>query len=221
MITILLTSYNRPRLIRRTLAALLAQTNPNWRCILLDDNSNLATLKKIATFKDERIQLVQHKTTPGERATTVRYSALINSVLPTLTEGIVGYLCDNVEYGPQLVETVEQFFAENPGIFAGYVLHQRDVWTDDGLSRLGTASQYGHWDYTPPNELPMIAPLGLLDHSQVFHRLPVELAWPEDPQYVASGDGSFFTELVGAYGPIYPMRPGLPLTFEHLLESKV
>jgi spore maturation protein CgeD len=218
-LTILLTSYNRPNFIRRTLDSLLAQTNPNWRCIVLDDNSNRETLKVIQEYKDPRFELRKHKTTEEQREATVRYSVLINETLPELTDGVVGYLCDNVEYYPELVDTVLKWFDANPDCFMGYVLHRRDVWAMNGTAILGTALQYGHWDYTPPREIPITDPLGNLDHSQVFHRLPVDLRWTEDIQYVKFGDGNFFTGLVWhRHEPITPILLGKVLTLEHLVK---
>ena len=219
MLTILLTSYNRPHFIFRTLASLIVQSNPNWRCIVLDDGSDSETLDVIGEMtKDKRFQVTLEPQMPDEeRRASVRYSVLINSVLPSLDTGIVGYLCDNVEYMPDLVDNVLTWFDDNPAEYSGYVLHRRDMWTKNGTSILGTAAQFGHWDYTPPNAAPINQPLGLLDHSQVFHRLPTSLRWPEDIAAVKFGDGVFFTQLAQTYGPIQPIQPGKVLTLEHLV----
>lgn len=217
MLNIILTSYNRPFFVRHTLASLISQTDPRWRCYLMDDASNAETLAAIAEFNDSRINL-QISTGEIDRAAT-RYGILINTVLPKLTSGVVGYLCDNVEYKPTLVAEVLGFFEEHPKAFCGYVLHERDAWTTHG-HRIGPADRLGHWNITPPTALHGLAldgdVSGVLDHSQVFHRLPVALRWPEAAELKQMGDGDYFTRLNYHYGPIYPINTDQPLTLEHL-----
>ncbi len=220
MLTILLTSYNRPRLLRKALDSLAAQTCPDWRCLILDDNSNEETHAVIREYLDDtRFTLIPHETTDEERQASVRYSALINTVLPSLHEGVVGYLCDNVEYHPDLVGAVLDYFEHHPDIYAGYAVHERDVWKVDGSARLGSASDFGHWDMTPQRPGREIAhPFGQLDHSQVFHRLPCPLHWPEEVEAKRFGDGVFYSALAERYGPIQPIAPQV-LTYEHLMEG--
>lgn len=220
ILSILLTSYNRPALVRRTLESLIRQTCDRWRCYVLDDDSNMETWGVYQEFEDPRIEIIAHDTAEEVRRTTTRYSVLINEMLPELKEGVVGYLCDNVEYHPRLVELVLYWFWRNPQHYAGYVEHMRDVWTVDGSKRLGTAAEFGHWNALPPVNGPIRTPDGWLDHSQVFHRLPADLAWNEDFAVVKRGDGDFFTRLVEKHGPIQPIYAHEFLTIEHLPEGK-
>lgn len=220
MLTILLTSYNRPRFVKMAIESLQAQTADNWQCIILDDNSNAATLKAInsAIKDDDRFLLLEHNTTKEERLTTSRYAVLINSQLEHLNSGIVAYMCDNVEYKPELVETVMKYFDDNPDAFMGYVRHERDAWTPDGKMRLGTASYYNHWNHTPPTMKDFTnSARGYLDHSQVFHRLPVDLRWHEGIETVKAGDGVFFDKLIAEYGALSPITDEA-LTVEHLIK---
>lgn len=221
MMHIILTSYNRPALLRRALQSLIDQTCKDWVCYLQDDGSGGEVAAVIRSFRDPRIIVREHATTETERQTSTRYSVLINEIMPTLREGVVGYLCDNVEYHPKLVEKVSEWFA-NTKHFAGYVYHMRDVYSANGLMRRGMASDFGHWDLLPPipDEGPVHAPAGMLDHSQVFHRLPCGVLWNESPAVKACGDGDFFTRLAEAHGPILSIS-NIVLTLEHLLEGRV
>lgn len=222
-ITIILTSYNRPRLLRRTLESLLGQNDPDWHCILIDDGSNSKTHDVImALTRDARFDVELRNTRQQQREETTRFSVLLNDRLENLRDGIVGYLCDNVEYDTALVGAVRQFFDVHPAIFAGYVPHRRDAWLADGrdgIGRLGDADEFGHWKMTPPQ---LLRQLGLgqvdgrLDHSQVFHRLPTSVRWSEGPEYRHHADGLFFERLVQAHGPIHRITTE-PLTHEHLL----
>ena len=220
MLTIILTSYNRPYLLTRALNSLLGQKDERWKCLLLDDGSDDHTLSVIQDFEDERIKVTRWETPDETRKTSSRYAVLINSVLPQLTEGILGYLCDNVEYHSALVGTVLDYFEANPA-YSGYVIHMRDVWLRrgrDGLKPLGTATAFGHWEICPRLQLDeIVSPDEKLDHSQVFHRLPVDVRWDEGIETVKHGDGVFFEKFVQRHGPIKAIAPGKILTLEHLL----
>lgn len=224
MLTVILTSYNRPTLVALALRSLKAQTSPAWRCLIMEDGSNKTTVDAILAEieGDDRFELHKHRTTAAARKETARYSALINEALASLEEpSIVAYMCDNVEYAPGLVETVTTWFDAHPGSFSGYVVQSRDVWHvdgRDGREYWAPASQWGHWDILPPvRRIFDDSADGLLDHSQVFHRLPVTPRWDESPAVVSHGDGVFFNRLIAAHGPLRPITDEVLVT-EHLLK---
>lgn len=227
-LTIILTSYNRPHLLRRTLESLLGQNDPDWRCLLVDDGSGQATLDVIQELaRDPRFDRhYRRHVGEAERTKTTRFSVLLNEKLAELHEGVVGYLCDNVEYEFDLTETVNAWFHFHPDAFAGYVPHKRDMWLAegrDGIQRLGDADEFGHWKITPPKLLCQLGPGqadGRLDHAQVFHRLPTSVRWPEEPEHRHHADGLFFERLVRTHGPIHRITAQL-LTYEHLIGEPV
>lgn len=219
MLNIILTSWNRPNLIKRTIDSLLAQTSDQWRLWIQDDGSYKKTRDIIEGYCEQSDQITAYfrKVSKADRERPARYSLLINELLPTFTDGVIGYLCDNAEYHPDTVQTVLAFFDSNPDVYAGYTDHLRDAWQADGIDgveRIGSASDFGHWNRLPPRSGPQNYPQGVLDHSQVFHRAPCDIEWPEiDP-----ADGYFFNELVRQHGDIMPIAPGQVLTYEHLLK---
>lgn len=224
MLTIILTSYNRPNLLRRAIDSLLAQTDDRWHCILCDDGSDAAARAVVDALADhEQFTVVCYDTDDETRGTTSRYATLINEQLDRLHDaaGIVGYMCDNVEYHPTLVGTVNDYFEQHANRFAGYVMQLRDVWHRDG--RDGTdyrapASAWGHWDMLPPVQQTFAGSAdGLLDHSQVFHRLPCDARWNEARDTVAHGDGVFFDRLIYYHGPLHQITGDVMVT-EHLLK---
>jgi len=216
-LTIILTSYNRPHFVRRAIDSMLAQTNPNWRLIIQDDGSDNDTLQAIYSYSDGRISVFSRTVTVEQRQGITRYAYLINQTYAILSTPYVGYMCDNVEYRPGMVQAVVDFFEERPEVWSGYTLHQRDICTPDGRF-LGDASILNHWDYTPPIEEAIKEPFGMLDHSQVFHRLPIAARWEEDKAAVKCGDGLFFMKLVSEHGPIQPIKKGEVLSMEHLFK---
>ena len=216
-LTIILTSWNRPKFVVRAVESVLAQTNPNWRLIIQDDGSGMGTVGKLRRYADSDSRITLHEHTVTNRDKVTRYAVLINEAYQWVNGGLVGYMCDNVEYKPEMVDSVLAYFAENPDTGAGYVYHERDYWSVSG-HRIGRASDVGHWDYTPPVVRDIHEPMGMLDHSQVFHRWPIQARWDEDRAAVKCGDGLFFQKLILETGAIKPIRPGKVLSLEHLFQ---
>jgi len=220
-LTVILTSYNRSRLVQKAVRSVLAQTDPNWRLIIQDDGSGMSTLGPLGSLADadHRITLREHPNVKN-RLQVTRYAVLINEALPLVRSELVAYMCDNVEFNPAYVATVRDYFNQHPDTFAGYVYHERDMVNFMSGKRLGKASDFGHWDFTPPGTTfgAITAPRGLLDHSQVIHRLPTAVRWEEDISALKCGDGVFFERLIAAHGPIHPIAPGVVLSKEHLIK---
>ncbi len=63
MISIIIPSYNRATLIKETLQSVVAQTSPDWECIVVDDGSTDATIAVVSAFAkaDSRIHLFQRE----------------------------------------------------------------------------------------------------------------------------------------------------------------
>lgn len=215
MIHVILTSYNRPVFLQRAIDSLLKQTYQDWHCYLMDDNSDKRTLKVLDNITDARFTVKHHKTDESEREES-RYAILINEILPKLTDGIVCYLTDNTEYYPDTFATVARFFDENPDKFMGYVWQLRDVRNHVG-ELLGTAGQFGHWDYIPQYRIDFSdIQMGNLDHSQVFHRLPITATWHTHTAFRAAGDYWFYRDLQREHGPIYKISDKV-LAWEHII----
>lgn len=222
-------SYNRGNFLRRAIRSLKEQTCPAWRAEVLDlGSTHLDTMRAIDECEraDSRITVRRWtgETPPAEEAEYAnphlervnKFALRGDGVAPL----IYGSLADNAELCPLAVETILEWFAANPGCFSGYVTHERDIYSADGLHREGPASTSGHWDITPPipGETFTHSVVGMLDHSQVFHRLPVLARWRTRAELGGDRrvDGYYFDELIRLHGPIYPISPGRVLTIEHL-----
>ena len=59
LVSIIIPTYNRAHLIGETLESLIAQSNTNWECIIVDDGSTDDTLKLLNNYckKDNRVQI--------------------------------------------------------------------------------------------------------------------------------------------------------------------
>ena len=225
-LNIILTSYNRPRLIQMAIDSLLAQEDDRWHCYLQDDNSNDETLKVIRKYEnDDHFTIGTHETTAKDRQETTRYSVLINEILPGLRDGAVGMMCDNVTYENKLVGTILNWLGRRPEAICGYVTQTRDMYhqygENDAGEYMGWASEFGHWATTPFRPGKAIAsPYGNLDQSQVFYRRPIDLKWSENHDVVKFGDAEYFIRIVGRYGPIECITPEI-LSCEHLLYERI
>lgn len=213
---ICLISFDRPTFLRRALASLIAQNCPRWRCHLIDCSSTVPDVLDVISeyLTDDRITATYHYSNPPGDA------APKNDLLNRWHKaGLVVWVTDNTEYEPDFVGAVLDWFADNPTAHAGYVTHERDIFSPDGLTREGPASMSGHWDITPP--IPGVIfthdALGFLDHSQVVHRLPSLARWKtQEEAKRREVDGVYFDELIALHGPIHPIQPGRVLSREHL-----
>lgn len=105
--------YNHENYVVDFLNSLLAQNNPNWELLIIDDCSTDASVTKIKSIKDERIHLIQNLYNQGINATFSK------GVEEAKTEVISFVASDDLLY-QEYVETVLKTFEENPQIVACY-----------------------------------------------------------------------------------------------------
>ncbi|MCK9368409.1 glycosyltransferase family 2 protein [Candidatus Dojkabacteria bacterium] len=61
LVSVITTTYNGEKTIKRALRSILEQSYPNIELIVVDDGSTDNTAKAVESIKDKRIQLVRHK----------------------------------------------------------------------------------------------------------------------------------------------------------------
>lgn len=199
--SVIVGSYNRPKLIARALRSIVEQTGPNWELIVSDDASNEETISVIRSFTDGDPRcLLLHapdRPAPGLRADgNVRAVRRINDALRRATNDVIHYLPD------------DDFFAPNRFLSFESVLNNRSV--SMAYGRLQYVEADGRVTGTLFPGGPVMDPLCQLDQSQVAHRrscLDVVPEWPSDPDVIGYVvDGLFYRSLVQAgFGPIWPV----------------
>src|ERR1017187_1940494 len=110
-VSVIMTSYNRPRLLRDAIDSMLDQTYEDFELIVADDGSSPATLASINNYTDPRIV----KLFLGRRELDgARYCHSINAALDVATGDLISYLTDDDFYLPRRLEVMVKELALFP-----------------------------------------------------------------------------------------------------------
>jgi len=194
-VAVILTSYNRPRMIQDTINSVLNQMWGDFTLYIMDDNS-IEEVKQILRgyLKDSRVKLFFSDVKNEDRLRTCRYAVLINQALKMGTEEFITYLTDDAGmYRNKLYDMVYWF---------DHHLDLNVCYGDQHIIQngkvIGTRGKYGI----------VINPGGALDHSQImFRRRVLEKVgyWTEDMSHPADKDAVWFTELMFKGYKFYPV----------------
>ena len=113
-VSVILTSYNRPRQVVKAVASVRAQTHSDWELFIVDDNSNdetKAVLSAIVAY-EPRCTVIHSGVMHEERAKTTRYATCINLAIPKLTGDLVSYLTDDDIYYPERFQKMVEIFEQ-------------------------------------------------------------------------------------------------------------
>lgn len=210
-VSIILTSYNRPRLVREAIASVRNQTYPDWELLVVDDNSNEETQMVLnhAIENDPRCRVINSGVQPADRMRTARYASCINLALPMTTGNLITYLTDDDIFTPDRLALMVQNFAAHPEVYVVYG-QQRLV----NLNPNGTTSSMGIRSSIGITR----DPANHIDHNSVMHRrdcLDIVGYWDDGPQHWGGADGAFFQKLA-QHWDFYPIEH---ITEEHRFHS--
>jgi glycosyltransferase involved in cell wall biosynthesis len=179
--TVILGSYNRPKMVARAIKSVFEQTVPDFQLIVTDDGSNTETQESIrrALGGDPRglFLTIPHQDDSAPRPECAnRAVQRINDAIPHVTGQIVHYLADDDWYAPGNFEAFDEVFSRD-GVVAAY---GRLEYYDGAGRHLGRTRYPESVD----------DPLGVLDHNQVAHgrivfeRIP---RWADAFDYASEG----------------------------------
>lgn len=219
VMTIIVTSYNRPTLVVDAIESIKEQTYPHLQAIIADDDSSQETLDAVhRTIAGDSRFLVLEKVcgspAPAERKQALRYCMAINEAIGRAVGDFFSYLPDDDYLMPGCFEARVNAFDANPEEHVVYTKQRSltfDVsafWDSQAAPRPGrTYPKEGEID--PDSGIPVdIAswwpghrtPIRGIDHGMLSHRR-VCLAemggppwWPTTPVSDV-GDGLFFDRL--------------------------
>src|SRR6478735_11555284 len=105
LVTVILTSYNRPIYLEKAVQSIVEQSYQNWELLIYDDNSSVDVYTPIRQFtSDPRISFYKMNTTYEDRIAKCRYAHLINIGLKRANGKYVTYLTDDDYYLPTRLE---------------------------------------------------------------------------------------------------------------------
>ncbi len=195
-ISCLLTSFNRPNLVRQALRSVADQSHRDFELLVLDDSTIMDVRNLVDRYSFPSVRVFQFKVSNAERRQTNRLGVNLNYGLERASGDLVVYLCDDDFFCPDWFAAADTFFTENTNALAAY-----------GSLSYTTSSEMDFAHPVGPVRFPgtlVTAPKGQLDHGQVAHRRWTPARWPEGIADVSESDGIFF-ERLAHYGPIHPI----------------
>ncbi|GKU80693.1 glycosyltransferase [Niallia sp. NCCP-28] len=212
LVSVILTSYNKPLTIANAIESVLNQTYSNWELFIMDDNSSggiVDIIKKYLT--DSRISYFNSRVLDSERYKTTRYATLINEAISKSRGEYLTYLTDDNIFLPNRLETMV-YYLQHPNIDIVYS-NQLVKWVDErtGRQREGVRRTQGNLKNAA----------GKVDHCSVMHtRLIAEEVfkkygsyWDDHPDNWNFGDAVFWNRLT-EFKSFYPIRKVLDIAWK-------
>lgn len=117
MVSILMSTYNREKYLRRAIDSVLAQTYTDWEFVIVDDGSTDQSQELILSYKDERIQYIPmdknrfycYAANQGLLKCKGEYVAFLNSDdewMPDKLEKQIAFMEMNEKYGACFTEVI-------------------------------------------------------------------------------------------------------------------
>lgn len=204
IVSIILTSYNKPNSIVKAIESVINQTYTHWELFIMDDNSNEETVKIISSYlNDPRIHYFNSQIKENERYKSTRYATLINEAIPKTKGKYISYLTDDNIYLPNRLKVMVNFLAQRKNVDVVYSEQRVKYFDQNGKCvkdhiRKAQGVQY--------------RAAGRVDHCSVMHtRKIADLVykkygnyWNDDPQYWLNGDAAFWNRL-NELQPFHPI----------------
>ena len=197
-VSCILTSFNRPRMIRQALKSLKDQTLQDFELIVMDDSSIFDVRPVVEEFGFKDVQVFHTDVTPQRRASENRCGININRGLELAKGDFVCFLCDDDYFYPGWFATSTAFI-ERHGV-GMQVCYGRLIFSasQDMVFPTGGVSIWpGH---------PVTNPFAVLDHNQVMHRrFDPPFKWPETMDVLGIPDGTYFAAVARAGHVFYQL----------------
>ncbi len=183
-ITCLLTSFNRPNLIRQALKSVESQVHSDYQLIVLDESTVFDVRQVVSEFKFPEVEVHQFQVLDVQRKTQNRLSINLNFGIRRAKGEVICYLCDDDFLYPNWLGDISAFFTR----FQGYsVVFGKLRYTNS------MEMKYPETGFVRFFNERVVVPGGKLDHNQVAHRnFGQQYLWPEDAGYLNAPDGTFF-----------------------------
>ena len=208
-VSVILTSYNKPDFLKKSIQSVLNQTYEDFSLIVADDNSpNKEVWNVISSFTDDRLVAFNSYISDQDRYKTARYATQINTAVRMYSSSkYLCYLADDDFYYPEMLERMVNY-AEKTGHDAVFCAqHVLDV---DGNVDGGGADGRGIRWFTEP----LVRGADRLDHNQVMttRKLFDQVGgWDDHPAAWGGADAFFFNRIEQCNYMFYPIDYDKPL----------
>lgn len=208
-VSVILTSYNKPELLKRAIDSVLSQTYDNFELVVADDNSpNKKVWELINSYDDHRIVSFNSNVKDEERKLTARYATQINHAVRNFSTGsLISYLADDDFYYPNMLEKMVDFFCkENKHVFfcAQHIIDEDGNIDGGGIEGRGVR----FFDEV------LLRGADKLDHNQVMntrHAFDIVDGWNDEEWCWSGADAIFYDRLEKAGFKFYPIDYKEPL----------
>lgn len=195
-VTVVLTTWNQPAMLREAIQSVIDQTFQDWELLLLDDNSDDPAQAKVLEWAGEipGCTVARSRVATEDRRNKVRYAVLANVGLKLAKGEYITYLCDDDYYLPHRLEKMVARLDEGDAkVVYGAQLMLRDG-KDAGVRAASS--------------VPLADAFCVVDHSSVMHVTQIGRdvgGWDTDPQWWGIADAVFWRRLNQAGYMFYPI----------------
>jgi len=209
-VSVILTSYNRPNLVQKSIKSVLAQSFQNWHLYIVDNNSGFTTKNILRKYKNKypaKITLHFLNTPNNQRLNKCWLSYMINWAIRKGNEQYITLLTDDCWLAPCKLKVMSRFLDKHPHVQLCYG-------TQIIVNRVGRQLRR-----RVANRV--IGPRqggGILDHNQVmFRRALIKKVgyWNESRHVMGAPDADFWRRTPAKY----PVGKGKVVT-DYYLEHK-
>lgn len=213
IVSIILTSYNKPWFITQTIESILKQTLSEWELFIMDDHSDDVTVQLIKKYVDHpRIFYRNSFIEKEKRYKTTRYASLINEAIPLTKGKYLTYITDDTVYLPNRLSEMVKHLESHPS---------NEIVFSSQLVKIVDRQMNGLREFTREATQVVTNAADIVDHCSVMHtrniaekvRKKFGTYWNDDPIYWCRGDAAFWNRL-NVFQPFYPIQKVLDITYK-------
>ncbi|MFX3617788.1 MAG: glycosyltransferase family 2 protein [Sporolactobacillus sp.] len=212
LVSVILTSYNKPRTIQQAIQSVFDQSYSHWELWIMDDHSEETVRSLISDYlNDPRVHFFDSGVDNQERYRRTRYAVLINQALAQANGQYITYLTDDTQYMKERLEKMANFLTHS----AKQVVYssQRVIQVDDQFRR--------EKQWIIPADAILADAAFKVDHCSVMHSRDLlqgihekyNSYWDDDPKYWSHADAIFWRRL-NERAAFYPLNEILEETYK-------
>lgn len=173
-VSVVIPTHNRPEMLKRSVASVVAQTYSDWELIVVDDGLQERAQAIVASFGDERIRYIPHEKERGG-------SVARNTGIRAARSAFIAFQDDDDEWVPEKLEVQMKLFtntSDDIGFCFSAVInvfddHSERTHVPDGIddyAELSLASSKNFLTVTLVFKRPVLDAIGYFDESLPSHQ---------------------------------------------------